>query len=581
MKNSNGVVGNGNVDVTGPNETTTLRPKLETFDDILPCVGDFGRYQWLLLLALLPYSVAYSTLYFSQFFLTLVPQEHWCRINELVSSNLTQDQRVEIGIPKSPNYPYYDRCHRKDLDFSLVSSHTKEIRSSDWKTNKTVSCSQWEYNFTQIPYASIAAELDWVCDQEYLISTAQSIFFCGSVVGGFLFGWIADHKGRIPALILCNGVALLASIATASANTFWSFAVCRFLTGLAFDNCINIPLIIVVEYMAVNRRTLVVNVAFGVYFAVGSTILPWIAYYVANWRFFAYLTAVPMMSVFVTPWILPESARWFVANGKIDKVVQKLRRIAKINKRSPDARIYEIFVQNLTASNGQTESATIFDLLKTPRLAKNAILMIFFWSLTVIAFDGHVYSLKLIPSSVFVSFSLACATELPAGLLLTLLLDRWGRRFCGFITLAMTSLFSFAELLLQSIAAKLTMSVLSRFCLNMAANVGLQYAAELLPTPIRTQGVSLIHIFGIVAHSVAPYVVDSAKIWDGLPMMIISMVAIVGATLILFLPETLGRDLPQTLHQGEEFGKDQKFWTLPCCDGSYPSRHRHYHTREI
>jgi hypothetical protein len=68
----------------------------------------------------------------------------------------------------------------------------------------------------------------------------------------------------------------------------------------------------------------------------------------------------------------------------------------------------------------------------------------------MIAFDGHVYALKLIPTSVFVSFSLACATELPAGLLLTLILDRWGRRFCGFITLAMTGAFSFAELLLQS-----------------------------------------------------------------------------------------------------------------------------------
>ena len=158
----------------------------------------------------------------------------------------------------------------------------------------------------------------------------------------------------------------------------------------------------------------------------------------------------------------------------------------------------------------------------------------------MIAFDGHVYSLKLLPSSVFVSFSLACSTELPAGLLLTLLLDRWGRRFCGFITLAMTCLFSFAELLLHSsehihtgfqikssgsqsrhnlsshafycsVAGKLTMSVLSRFCLNMAANVGLQYAAELLPTPIRTQGVALIHIFGIIAHSIAPYVVDSVS----------------------------------------------------------------------
>ncbi|XP_011704164.1 PREDICTED: organic cation transporter protein-like isoform X3 [Wasmannia auropunctata] len=580
MKNSNGV--KNPIDTTDPNESTTLRPKLETFDDILPYVGDFGRYQWLLLLALLPYSVAYATLYFSQFFLTLVPQEHWCKINELVSSNLTQEERVEIGIPKSQNYPYYDRCHRRDLDFFSIVNHKKDYtRSIEWKANKTVDCSGWEYNFTQIPYASIAAELDWVCDREYLISTAQSIFFCGSIVGGLLFGWIADHRGRIPALVLCNGIGFLASVATASANTFWSFAVCRFLTGLAFDNCINIPLIIVLEYMAVNRRTLVVNVAFGIYFAVGSTVLPWIAYYVADWRFFAYVSAIPMMSVFITPWILPESARWFVANGRIDKMVQKLRRIARINRKCPDTRIFEVFIRNLTATDTQRESATIFDILKSPRLAKNAILLIFFWSLTMIAFDGHVYSLKLIPSSVFVSFSLACATELPAGLLLTLLLDRWGRRFCGFITLAMTCLFSFAELLLQSIVAKLTMSVLSRFFLNMAANVGLQYAAELLPTPIRTQGVALIHIFGIIAHSIAPYVVDSAKIWEGLPMMIISIVSFAAATLILFLPETLGRDLPQTLRQGEDFGKEQSFWALPCCERPRSSRHRHYRPSEL
>ncbi|KAL6268680.1 hypothetical protein P5V15_001810 [Pogonomyrmex californicus] len=579
MKNSNGM--KNPIDTTDLNESITLRPKLETFDDILPYVGDFGRYQWLLLLALLPYSVAYATLYFSQFFLTLVPQEHWCKIEELISLNLTQEERVEIGIPKSQSYPYYDRCHRRDIDFFPIINHRMDIRSIEWKANKTVDCNQWEYNFTQIPYASIAVELDWVCDQEYLISTAQSIFFCGSIFGGLLFGWIADHRGRIPALVLCNGIGFLASIATASANTFWTFAICRFLTGLSFDNCINIPLIIVLEYMAVNRRTLVVNIAFGVYFAVGSTVLPWIAYYVANWRFFAYVSAIPMMSVFITPWILPESARWFVANGRIDKVVQKLQRIAKINRKSPEVRIYDVFVRNLTASETQTESANIFDILKSPRLAKNTILLIFFWSLTMIAFDGHVYSLKLIPSSVFVSFSLACATELPAGLLLTLLLDRWGRRFCGFITLAMTCLFSFAELLLQPIIAKLTMSVLSRFCLNMAANVGLQYAAELLPTPIRTQGVALIHIFGIIAHSIAPYVVDSAKIWDGLPMIIISIVSFVAATLILFLPETLGRDLPQTLRQGEDFGKDQSFWALPCFERPRSNRHRHYRPREL
>lgn len=549
---------------TGPTETTALRPTLKTFDDILPYVGDYGRYQWLLLLALLPYGVIYAFLYFSQFFISIIPAEHWCKIDELITANFTQEDRVQIAIPPSNEYPYYDRCHRKDLNFTKILQSGDNPRSYQLWNNRTVECSSWEYNYTQIPYPSIGTELDWVCGQEYLVSTAQAIFFCGSICGGFVIGWIADHKGRIPALMVCNTLALFGSIATANANSFWSFAASRFFTGWAFDNCIDIPLIIVLEYMAVSKRTIVVNVAFGIYFAAASTVLPWMAYYIANWRIFAYISAVPLLSVFITPWILPESARWYVSNGRIDKVLEKLQRIAWFNRKKPNPRVYEQF----SAANGdvmkERETATVLDLFKSPRLARNTILLILFWCFTLIAFDGHVYSLKLLQSSVFMSFSFACATELPAGLLLTLLLDRWGRRLCGFLSLSVTCVLSIAELMLPSTIAKLTMSVMARFCLNMAANIGLQYAVELLPTPVRSQGVSLIHTFGIIAHTLAPYIIDMAKVWEGFPMLIICTIAFMGAMSVLFLPETLGHDLPQTIDQGEEFGKDQSFWWLPC-----------------
>ncbi|XP_033362875.1 carcinine transporter-like [Bombus vosnesenskii] len=563
-----------------PTEATRLRPRLESFDDVLPYVGDYGRYQWLLLLSLLPYGATYAFLYFSQFFITIIPTEHWCRIDELVNSNFTEEERIKIAIPVTNVYPYYEQCQRKDVNFTELLKSDKSLSSSGFQTNNTIKCTQWEYNFTQIPYPSIGTELDWVCDREYLVSTAQAIFFCGSIIGGFLVGWIADHKGRIPALMFCNGIALFASIFTASANSFWSFAVCRFLTGLAFDNCINIPLVIVLEYMAVSKRTLVANIAFGVYFAVASTILPWIAYYIANWRYFTYVTAIPLLSVAITPWILPENARWYVSNGMMDKVVEKLRRIARINRRNPDSRIYDILVSNMEAPDKIQESATLLDLFKTPRLARNTILLVAFWCFTLISFDDHVYSLKLIQSSVFVSFSIACATELLAGLLLALLLDRWGRRLCGFLTMAMTCVLSIADLMLHSMLAKLVMSILSRFCLNMAANVGLQYAAELLPTPVRSQGVSFIHIFGTVAHSLAPYITDSAAIWEGFPMLIISTVSFFGAALVLFLPETVGQNLPQTIKQGEEFGRDQHFWSLPCYHKTHFNGHQHYHSCE-
>ena len=52
---------------------------------------------------------------------------------------------------------------------------------------------------------------------------------------------------------------------------------------------------------------------------------------------------------------------------------------------------------------------------------------------------------------------------------------------------------------------KLIMVICSRFSLNMAVNIGFQYAAELLPTVVRVQGFSVIHIAGFVFHVLAPY----------------------------------------------------------------------------
>lgn len=78
------------LDGTGDDERIVLIEKFDTFNDILTRVGDFGRYQWLLLLALLPYSVAYGALYFAQFFFTIVPNEHWCKVDALANFTVTQ-----------------------------------------------------------------------------------------------------------------------------------------------------------------------------------------------------------------------------------------------------------------------------------------------------------------------------------------------------------------------------------------------------------------------------------------------------------------------------------------------------------
>lgn len=108
-----------------------------------------------------------------------------------------------------------------------------------------------------------------------------------------------------------------------------------------------------------------------------------------------------------------------------------------------------------------------------------------------------------------------------------------------------------------------TLAILGRFWINISYNIGLQYAAEVLPTVVRAQGVALIHIMGYVASILAPFVVYLDVVSSILPLLVLGIIC---GLLTLFLPETLDKDLPQTLQDGEDFGKDQKMWDFPCIE---------------
>ncbi|ETN60287.1 hypothetical protein AND_008090 [Anopheles darlingi] len=68
------------------------------FDDLLPHVGEFGRYQKILFLLMIPFAFFVAFVYFSQIFITLVPEEHWCYVPELQHLSVEQSSMALSGF---------------------------------------------------------------------------------------------------------------------------------------------------------------------------------------------------------------------------------------------------------------------------------------------------------------------------------------------------------------------------------------------------------------------------------------------------------------------------------------------------
>lgn len=165
--------------------------------------------------------------------------------------------------------------------------------------------------------------------------------------------------------------------------------------------------------------------------------------------------------------------------------------------------------------------------------------------------------------SPFWIFTASSATIFPAALIILGLQDRIGRKAMASGSLLISGVFmalvGIIMAFYQETLPILTVSliVVARLGTVVAYNSGAQYAVELIPTVVRGQGVSVIHVAGHAATFFSPQLLYLSNYWKPLPEVTLGILLIAGSCACLFLPETLNRTLPVTLEDGELFGEDQ------------------------
>lgn len=190
------------------------------------------------------------------------------------------------------------------------------------------------------------------------------------------------------------------------------------------------------------------------------------------------------------------------------------------------------------------------------------------------AISRNVNGLKYSP---FLVFSTTSTSILPACLFIVLVQDKIGRKALASGALLLSGIFTATSGTVQAFFSNpypsliIIFAILSRLGINVAYNAGHQYAVELIPTVVRGQGVSVIHVSGYVASFFSAQILYLSNIWKPAPDVILGVLLVTGGIACLFLPETLNKTLPVTLQEGEEFGEDEHIFEFACFKASSES----------
>lgn len=159
-----------------------------------------------------------------------------------------------------------------------------------------------------------------------------------------------------------------------------------------------------------------------------------------------------------------------------------------------------------------------------------------------------------------INFVISGAVEIPAYTFIILTLNRFGRRtilagcmiFGGVVLLLTGFIPSDQELLL------VMLTMLGKMAITSGYGTIYVFSAEQFPTVIRNVTLGAASMAARIGGILAPFFILSADIWRPLPMIIFGVLALTGGTLSTLLPETHNKKLPDTIADGEAFGKKDR-----------------------
>ncbi|OQR75949.1 solute carrier family 22 member 6-like [Tropilaelaps mercedesae] len=517
-----------------------------TFEEALDMVGSFGRFQYFLIFYLCILVAPLRVIPLSVHIFTLLEPPHWCRNPYLEARGYTQEQIKNYSIPlRHSDHNHHSKCNMYDFNWEVWDGS----QIPDFNASSSVTSCQYghSYDYAGV-YPTIISENDWVCEDTYKAYIANSVFFAAMSIGVLIIGHVGDIVGRVPVMFVTYVLAGITGIVTYfSGESFELFVVTRFIMGFVLLSISITPFVLAVEYVPKQRRMLVLS-AFRFVYPVVGVIVPWIAYASGYWRTLQLLNVIPCCIAAPLSYFIPESSRWLISKGKLDQTKEILHKIARWNGHKLESNAFDALVIPSSDNKGQTSVLAIW---RYPRLRRNVLLTLFIWLNSCLVYSaGQLYAAQVTPSP-FLMTSATNGVDIVATAVAMPLADFWGRKSSMMLFYMFSAVAYFViGFIPYEFTLMFVLLMLGRFALTMAYNVGYLYAAEVYPTEIRSQTLSVRQAFGSLGKFLSSQIVTLAYYGPFIPLFVLGIVSGSTALMTVPLPETLHQDLPETLDDG-------------------------------
>ncbi|XP_041873021.1 solute carrier family 22 member 2-like [Corvus kubaryi] len=531
---------------------------MPTLDDILEHVGEFDRFQKQTFLVLCLLSASFTPVYVGVFFFGFIP-EHRCfspGVAELSQRcGWSLEEQLNHTVPEWDGHgaSFDSRCRRYEVDWNATGISCTDPLGSLVGSGSTVPLGPcrdgWVYNS---PGSSLVTEFDLVCEDSWKLDLFQSSVNAGFFIGSINIGYIADRFGRKFCLLTTILANIVCGILLVFVPTYLWIVIIRFLQGLVSKGCWTAGYILVTEVVGPQyRRT--VGILYQAAFSVGLLVFDAIAYAVPHWRWLQLAVTLPTCFFLLYYWCLPESPRWLISQRKNEKAMKIVSDMAKKNGKKMPSHFKDIQFEEEDCGK---QNPSLRDLFRTPQIRKNTLILMFNWFTSSVLYQGLIMHMGMDAENMYLDFLYSALVEFPAAFIIIVTIDRLGRRYPWAVSNVVAGAACLATALIPEDmhSLKVVAACIGRMGITMAFEMVCFVSTELYPTYIRNLGVMVCSSLCDIGGVLVPFIVYRlVEVWYDLPLIVFTVLGLTAGGLVLLLPETKGRVLPETVEDVENF----------------------------